>query len=121
MQTPRAATMIRIVVSGLLAAFILTGVTTGLLNLREGQPSQDIDCEFRTRILRDWLVSKIEHPYTLRGDETDFANLLRETQTACADRNPELKKQLDTLENIDDASNAWKQRSDAVRTELRAL
>lgn len=121
MSTPRAFKLIRIVVSPLVAGLILTGVVTGLWQQRQGLAEQSIDCEFRIKILRERLLDNMERSNLSARNETALANLLRETQTACADRDPEFKRKLDVIQRIDEASKAWRLRSAEARAELRAL
>ena len=54
-------------------------------------------------------------------DDDAFDNLLRETRTACADRDPDLNEKLNQIQGIADQAEAWRARSAKARTELHAL
>ena len=121
MATKRLFTVIRIAGAVLLGGFILTGLLTGLRQQVTGLEANDVDCEYRVRILRDRLLNTMERPVLSARADDAFDNLFRETRTACADRDPELNKKLNQIQGIADQAKAWRARSAKARTELHAL
>lgn len=121
MATKRFYTQIRIVTILLISVFVLAGIVTGLRQQLPDLEKSAIQCETRTRILRDRLVNTMERSKVSAEAEAAYANLLRETRAACADRSPELKRTLETIQGIANEAKAWRHRSARAQTELRAL
>lgn len=120
MSAKRTFFQIRILGAVLVVGFVLTGALTGLRQQIPGLDSEDIDCDFRTEILRERLLNTMERPVGART-EAAFANLLRETTAACADQDPELKHKLETIQGIAEENDAWRRRSAEARATLRSL
>ena len=121
MATKRLFPVIRIAGAVLTAGFILLGLLTGLRQQLTGLDAEQIDCDYRIRILRDRLLNTMERPVMSARAEDAFDNLLRETRTACADRDPELTQKLNQIQEIADQAQAWRERSAHARTRLHAL
>lgn len=121
MANQRIFAVIRIAGAVSVTGFILYGTLVGLRQQVTGLDSDEIDCEYRVRILRDRLLNTMERPILSARADDAFDNLLRETRAACADRDPELNTKLNEIQGIADQAQAWRTRSAKARTALRAL
>ena len=78
----RAVALIGVISYGII------GATSGIAQQREGLGADQIDCAYRVELLRDRVVALTERSpqHSLRDPQDNVvSNLIRETQTACAD------------------------------------
>jgi hypothetical protein len=121
MASPRLFDVLRVFGAVSIAGFVLTGTLIGLRQQVTGLEADQVDCDYRVRILRDRLLNTMERPILSARAEDAFDTLLRETRAACADRDPELNKKLNEIQGIADQAKAWRTRSAEARAALRAL
>ncbi len=121
----RFFTILRIGGTVAIVAYVLLGVGMGLLQQDPELPPGEVDCDYRTELIRDRLVSYMDRsnqapPRDPEADEK-FSTLLRKTRTACAVENPELAGKLDRIEKIFDEQQVRRRDQDAAREVLLAL
>ncbi len=121
----RAYTVVRIGGTVAIVAYVFMGVGGGLIQQDPDLPADEVDCEYRTHLIRDRLVSYMDRstqapPRDPKAD-AKFSTLLRKTRAACAAENPDLVRKLDRIERIFDEHQARRRDDDAAREELLAL
>jgi hypothetical protein len=99
-------------------------VGLGLAQQDPDLPDDEIDCDYRVRLMRDRLLSHMDRSSQAppRGAaEQKFSTLLRKTRTACADQAPDLAAEIDSIEQIFEEHQARRRDEEAAREVLLAL
>lgn len=78
----------------------VTGIAMGLSQQRSGLPPDEIDCAYRTELLRARVVALVERSLqqSLQDPQDHVVStLIRETQAACAANDDETARRLDQV------------------------
>lgn len=105
--------------------YVFIGVGVGLAQQDPNLPAEEVDCEYRVKLIRDRLVSHMDRssqaPPRDPEADTKFSTLLRKTRAACAATDPDLVNKLDAIERIFEEQQVRRSAEQTAREELLAL